>query len=72
MRRTDAIKFALENPGKKITHRLFEDYEFLYADEKGFIYDENDYLFENWEDNMHCGMRLRDGGYWETEWREYK
>ena len=32
------------------------------------IYDENDYLFEDWYSDGSIGMRMRTGGSWEDGW----
>ena len=46
MTRTEMLDFIRNNPNTKITHGLFEPYEFLYMGNDGNVYDENDYLFE--------------------------
>ena len=69
MTRDEAIAFMKEHPGAKVTHTSFAEYEYLYADESGFIYDENDYLFEDWKTiGFHDGLRYRSGPGWEKGW----
>lgn len=69
MTRDEAISFMKENPGAKVTHATFAEYEYLYADESGFIYDENDYLFEDWlAGSYRSGLRARVGSSWEAGW----
>lgn len=72
MTREEMIEFIKANPGVKITHELFDDYEYIYLGEDGNVYDENDYLFEDWHSPMHNGIRLRIGGNWEYGWSVYK
>lgn len=67
MTQQEAIKVMLDNPYKKITHTLFAPDEYIYSKGGSVIYDENGYVFEDWE--SHCaGMRIRKEGYWETGW----
>lgn len=70
MTRTEILAFLRGNPYKRVTHRLFDPSEYLYAAEDGNIYDENGYLFEDWDTGSfaHNGLRMRTGGPWETDW----
>lgn len=73
MTRLQMIKFIHENPNVRITHFLFSENEFIYSVESGEVYDENGYLFEDW--NWDCnrdGIRMRQGGYWEDGWSLWK
>ena len=71
MSRDEMIKYMAENPNMKITHRLFDFDEFIYQSEDGRIYDENGYLFEDWESEWHNGIRTRTGESWENGWKPY-
>ena len=71
MSRDEMIKYMAENPSIKITHRLFDSNEFIYQNEDGRIYDENGYLFEDWESEYHNGIRMRTGKSWEHGWEPY-
>lgn len=73
MTRDEMIKFIKENPFVNITHDLFSTKEFIYADNNGLVYDENGYLFEDWDRTINKwsgnnGIRLRSGGSWEDGW----
>lgn len=67
MTRDQALEYMCDNRNAKIKHESFCDDEYIYMSDDGNIYDENNYLFENWVDN-HDGMRIRQGGVWETGW----
>lgn len=67
MLREAIIEFMREYPNVKISHSLFSPDEFLVMRSDGNVYDENGYLFEDWESD-HNGMRMRTGGSWETDW----
>ena len=69
--RNEAIAFMKANPYVRISHQLFEPNEYIYSAKDGCVYDENGYLFENWEPGSHAhdGIRLRVGGAWENGWR---
>lgn len=71
MARDEMIAFIKANAYVRISHRLFEPSEYLYSAKDGCIYDENGYLFEDWEPGglAHNGIRMRSGGAWETGWR---
>ena len=66
--RSEMIEFIKANPDVKITHILFDKSEYIYSKEDGNIYDENGYLFEDWYGNRD-GIRMRNGGKWDTGWR---
>lgn len=68
MSRDEIIKVLQTQPHVKITHVLFDADEYLYSKEDENVYDENGYLFESWEGYAHNGMRMRQGGNWETGW----
>ena len=72
MTRTEMLDFIRNNPNTKITHGLFEPYEFLYMGNDGNVYDENDYLFENFLFGCHNGLQIRCGGDWENGWEVYR
>lgn len=71
MTRTEMIGFLRENPFVKVTHKLFMKDEYLYSKGDGCIYEEHDYLFEDWSSERSNGMRMRSGGAWETGWSLY-
>ena len=67
------INFILENPNVPITHTLYDSDEYIFSKENGLVYDENGYLFENWDSMVDKwtgwnGIRLRSGGNWEDGW----
>ena len=73
MTRLEMIEFIKENPHVHITHPLFADDEYIYSDEEGLVYSEDGRLFENWDSESNRwsganGIRLRQGGDWETGW----
>lgn len=69
MTRSEMITFIKANPFIPITHLLFDDSEYIYADEQGNVWDENGNLFEDWyTPYMHDGIRLRDKDWWLSEW----
>ena len=70
MTRTEILAYLRGNFYKRVAHRLFEPYEYLYSAEDGNIYDENGYLFEDWDEDSfaHSGLRMRTGGPWEDGW----
>lgn len=67
MTRESMIEFMKENPNIKITHRLFDSEEYIYQ-KNGNIYDENNYLFEDWYSDTHCGIRMRNDDAWKDGW----
>ena len=73
MTRNEMIEFIKENPYVHITHRLFDDSEYIYSADDGNVYDEHGYLFENWDSVTDMwsgvnGIRMRIGGIWENDW----
>lgn len=66
--RNEIIDYMKSHRGVKIKHDLFTDSEYLVMKKDGLIYDENDYLFEDWISKFHNGMRIRVGGSWENNW----
>ena len=74
MTRTEMIEFVKENPYVHITHLLFDDSEYIYSADDGNVYEENGYLFENWDSVTDMwsgvnGIRMRTGGGWANGWR---
>ena len=72
---TYSREWALEKlrkyPGIRITHKSFDRNEYIYTElVDGLVYDENHYLFEDW-DGDHDGMRRRVGDSWEKGWMLY-
>lgn len=71
MDRSTMIVFIQENPNVKIRHPLFSNDEYIYQKEDGKVYDENEYLFEDWyseEKGQHNGIRMRTGVNWDDGW----
>ena len=73
MTRTEMIEFIKQNPYVHITHDLFSADEYIYSDIDGLVWDENGYLFENWDSvtdmwSGNNGIRMRTGGKWEDGW----
>lgn len=68
MTREAMIEFMEENPNVKITHSLFGSEEYIYQKENGNVYDENNYLFDDWYSDTNNGVRMRTGGNWEDGW----
>lgn len=66
----EMVDFIRENPGVAVTHRLFDDHEFIFMAENGNVYDEQGYLFEDWDWSSHArnGIRIREHGPWKTDW----
>ena len=72
MTRDEMINFIKEHPNVKITHVLFDKDEYIYSKNDGNVYDENDYLFEDWSScgpSCSDGIRIREGGIWEDGWK---
>jgi hypothetical protein len=66
----EAIKVMLDNPYKKIKHRLFAPDEYIYSKGDKIIYDENGYVFEDWY--SHCdGLRIKKEAFCEEGWSVY-
>lgn len=72
MKRSEMIAFIKANPYVKITHFLFDTGEYIYSAKDGCVYEENNYLFEDWDEFSlaHNGIRTRVGGLWEDGWIE--
>lgn len=69
MSRDDLLEELFTLDRIKFKHELFDEDEYLIKPfETSIIYDENDYLFENWYDDYHDGIIRRSGGYWEDGW----
>ncbi len=66
--RIDMMAALTSRPGTKISHHLFSPEEYIYLANDGRVYDENDYLFDDWDSHAYCGLRMRSGGAWETGW----
>ena len=69
----EMIEFIRKNPFVHIIHFLFDKDEYIYSSEDGLVYDEQGYLFEDWNSvtNMwsgHNGIRMRSGKQWEYGW----
>jgi hypothetical protein len=66
------IAYIKANPYHQISHNLFDADEYIYYGYDGYVYDENGYLFEDWDNATkwtgHNGIRLRDGKEWENGW----
>lgn len=54
--------------GIKFYHKLFDKDEFLYVGDDLNIYDENNYLFEDWISDDHNGMRMRENTFPFEDW----
>lgn len=67
MTKFEMIKFMEKHPGVKISHVFFDQNEYLYQGDDGRVYDEMDYLFEDW-DGDHNGIRMRVGKKWDEGW----
>lgn len=73
MKKDEMITYIKANPYHKISHKLFDDEEYIYSGHDGYVYDEKGYLFEDWDSvtdkwSGHNGIRLREGDYWEDGW----
>lgn len=68
MTRDEIIPFLKGNFYKRVRHCSFSPGEYIYYAEDGNIYDENGYLFEDWNSPSRCGLRIRSGGNWEDGW----
>lgn len=72
MTRDEMLKFIRNNPNVKIKHESFDKDEYLYYC-CGIVYDENEYVFEDFEaGSFRNGLRIRIGDCWETGWSLYK
>jgi hypothetical protein len=65
------IAFINTNPYKKVTHWLFGEDEYIYANRGGVVFTEEGYVFENWKATDHChnGLRMRTDINWQTGWK---
>ena len=52
----------------RFKHILFDENEFIYCDLDGKIYDEDNYVFEDWTSSFNDGLRIRKGDQWEDGW----
>lgn len=73
MTRTEMVAYIKANPYVHITHNLFDANEYIYSDIDGLVWDENGYLFENWDSVTDMwsgcnGIRMRQGDFWEDGW----
>lgn len=70
MTKTELFIELHKRPNVKFVHRLFSSDEYLINKEDGCIYDENGYLFENFDldDDTHNGMRIRRDSVWDDGW----
>lgn len=66
--RIEMMVALTSKPHVKISHQFFTADEYIYLGDDGKVYDENDYLFEDWTSHAHCGLRMRAGGNWEHGW----
>lgn len=66
----EMIAFIHAHPYVAISHTLFDDCEYIYLSKDGRVYDENGYLFEDWEWHPFArnGLRIRDDGIWKSGW----
>ena len=71
MTREEMMDFIRKNPNKKISHVSFGNDEYILYKEDGKVYDENNYIFEDFTTSRHNGLRFRVGGLWESGWYEY-
>lgn len=67
----EALEIFRTKPGVKVSHRLFSDNEYLYADESGYVYDEKGNLVEDWVSKEHNKLRKNDYGVWEDGWHVF-
>lgn len=68
MTRDEMIAYIKANPYHQISHNLFSDNEYIYSGPNGYVYDENGYLFETWDESQWDGIRRRIDGKWENGW----
>lgn len=66
--RIEMMVILTSKPGAKISHKSFSDEEYIYLGNDGNVYDENGYLFDDWNSHTQCGLRMRAGNCWETGW----
>lgn len=68
------LKYIYENPGSKVTHRLFLSGEYIFYDENtDSIRDEENNLFEDWKetDYSYNGILTRCTPVWQDDWSLY-
>lgn len=70
MKYGEMIEYIRSHPLVAISHVLFSDNEYIFQNTDGNVYDENGYLFENWDfcSNQWNGLRCRDFGPWQSGW----
>lgn len=70
MTQGEMIEYIRSHPYELISHVLFDDDEYVYLAKDGKVYDENGYLFEDWEWKPFArnGLRIRDFGPWKSGW----
>ncbi|MBQ8806496.1 MAG: hypothetical protein IJZ68_08585 [Bacteroidaceae bacterium] len=66
--RVEMMVALTSKPHVKISHRFFTKDEYIYLGDDGKVYDENGYLFDDWDSPANCGLRMRTGGNWESGW----
>ena len=71
MTRDEMLEFIRKNPNVKVKHESFGKDEYLYYC-CGIVYDENEYVFEDFKPGFRCGLQMRTGGSWETGWSIYE
>ena len=68
------LKYIYENPGSKVTHRLFLSGEYIFYDKNtDSIRDEENNLFEDWKetDYSYNGILTRCTPVWQDGWSLY-
>ena len=68
------LKYIYENPGSKVTHRLFLSGEYIFYDKNtDSIRDEENNLFEDWKetDYSYNGILTRCTPVWQDGWILY-
>lgn len=68
------LKYIYENPGSKVTHRLFLSGEYIFYDKNtDSIRDEENNLFEDWKetDYSYNGILTRCIPVWQDGWSLY-
>lgn len=67
---SEMIDYLENNPGRKVTHRLFDPGEYIWSN--GFVvYTEEGYMF----DDLHYinnGLKIRKDGLWSDGWSVIK
>ena len=67
MTKAQMIDFIIIHPYMKVSLWLFDDDEYIFYN-GGRVYTEEGYVFEDWTSDRANGLRVREGGYWETGW----